>query len=333
MMVYVSFDGDGIGNLVGRASLRDDEAEIRRIANSIDRAGKDFASWAISVGGEVISTGGDEGRLKVPAEAIPGLPAQREKYKNLTGHSVSVGIGMRLSEADRALLVAKIRGKDRIVMWQPEMAQELEEVARRHQSEESKVREAYLSDDDIVANLNKNQQPVEDEQESSADPRTMIAQALMRIKEQASVLEQLKQVKPDTYKAVLGIIQAMMEMAKIMASGQSMAKSEKPVVCRCDAYTFPHRSGGGKCTTKPLEKVGMLPGQKRKTLRPGIVYPVHTRLGHFLKVQHGAGPVKEDGTTHGENRTGWIRGQAGLILSPNDYGNPHPVSSLNPSAK
>lgn len=118
--VYLSWDGDGIGRMVGRARLRDDDSEVRRISSGIDSANEMIKNWVISKGGTVTSVGGDEGSVTVPVDALGELPQIRSKYEDLAGATVSIGVGLKMSEADKALLTAKIQGKNRILFYSPE---------------------------------------------------------------------------------------------------------------------------------------------------------------------------------------------------------------------
>lgn len=66
MNVFVSGDGDSIGQLVGRMRLADDIVGVRKISQKIESGNEIFASWAINSGGSVISAGGDEWSIEIP---------------------------------------------------------------------------------------------------------------------------------------------------------------------------------------------------------------------------------------------------------------------------
>lgn len=154
MNVFVSFDGDGIGQQVGRASLANAVDDIRRISQDIDRGNELWRSWALSTGGSIVSIGGDEGRLEIPADHLDDLPDLRIRYGETVGATVSVGVGMDVSEADRALLYAKINGKDRIVLFDDIVAEaiaDLEERERKNpKSEVDKIGEEYLKSEMLM---------------------------------------------------------------------------------------------------------------------------------------------------------------------------------------
>lgn len=127
---FVTCDGDDIGQQVGRMSIADDIEGLQDIDKKI-RAGSDvFVEWAESCGGELIGAGGDEVRVMVPEDCMDNLDEAIAEYKDLTGFTISVGVGDKISEADKALLIAKFHGKDQVVVWEPEMEDELDEAKK-----------------------------------------------------------------------------------------------------------------------------------------------------------------------------------------------------------
>ena len=151
MKVFVSFDGDHIGRMVGRASLADKPEEVSRIAQAIERGNAIWQSWAESHGGQVINIGGDEGRLCFEADHLQELPKIRDQYSEAVGSTVSVGVGTKLSEADRSLMAAKLQGGDRIQLYTEEVNEILEEL--KENSESAKLYDEYL--DPESANIKK----------------------------------------------------------------------------------------------------------------------------------------------------------------------------------
>lgn len=145
MKVFVSFDGDHIGRMVGRASLADKPEEVSRIAQSIERGNAIWQSWAESHGGKVINIGGDEGRLEVEADHLEELPKIRDQYQQCVGSTVSVGVGTKLSEADKSLMAAKLQGGDRIQLFTETVNELLEELQEKPEGE--KLFEEYLDPD------------------------------------------------------------------------------------------------------------------------------------------------------------------------------------------
>jgi hypothetical protein len=145
MDIYLSFDGDGIGRKIGQARLSDDVEQISRISNSIDAGNEVFESYAIHHGGSVIESGGDEGLISMPATALEDLESVRHTYNSAVGATVSVGVGRKVSEASKALLIAKLRGRNKVVVYEPEMDAEIEEARTDDKTEKAKIVEEYLS--------------------------------------------------------------------------------------------------------------------------------------------------------------------------------------------
>ena len=146
---FIAADGDGIGKLVGRAVIANNVDELHKVSNRIDAAQDFILHWCKSVNGIKISGGGDEFTAAIPPEAKDGLKDLRECVEKSFGYTISVGVGRSLSEAGTALLVAKLRGKDRIVWFNKKIKEDIKKAKRRVREgrasqEEYKLSEAYL---------------------------------------------------------------------------------------------------------------------------------------------------------------------------------------------
>ncbi len=144
MNVYVCFDGDKIGRQVGRAVRSNDVAEVRRVDQAINQGNEIWRSFALRAGGSVIEIGGDEGRIEVEIGHLPEVPEIARQYAEAVGATVSVGVGMVLSESADALAVAKIRGGNQILLWNPEMQVELDASIANAPTESQKIADEYL---------------------------------------------------------------------------------------------------------------------------------------------------------------------------------------------
>lgn len=291
MNVYVSFDGDTIGQMVGRARLADDVEAVRRVNQSIDNGNRIWRSWCESHGGNVIEIAGDEGALEVPAAYLDELPKIRQQYAEAVGASVSVGIGTKLSESSKALLAAKLRGKDRIEFYTDEVNELIQQAEAHKGSEQEKIVSEYLSPLDKAAPAmnpdafsgpsrpsaatvdkptptqgdHEEAQVAGGEQEQSGqspeltsagddfekdfhdaaasqeqedteghaqatknidDVKKQIVVALQMLKQQAPVLEQIKQTAPDAYKAMMGLAQAVIGLSREIQNVSPMKKAE-----------------------------------------------------------------------------------------------------------
>jgi hypothetical protein len=147
MKVIITWDGDHIGRMVGRARQADEIAEVRRIGQAIDSGNRVMEAWVNNNGGSMIETGGDEGSAEILPAKLPELPAVRDQYASAVGSTVSIGVGTKLSEADRALLVAKFRGGNRIILYSPELEPEIKAATEKieNRTEAEKLSEEYLN--------------------------------------------------------------------------------------------------------------------------------------------------------------------------------------------
>jgi len=148
-MLYLSYDGDNCGKKVGRAILANDEKALHEISAKIDLGHEIVNHWVAEHGGKRISGGGDEGSFKIPEETAGEIESLRKDYHYATGITMSVGIGNNLSEAGRALLAAKFRGKDQVAHFDENVEKDIKKARQRVKKgkasqDEVKLAEAYL---------------------------------------------------------------------------------------------------------------------------------------------------------------------------------------------
>ena len=148
-MLFLAADMDDAGRTVGQAVLQDDPEALADVSAKIDAGIQDLCSWAMSIGGRRISSGGDEGTFSIPSEKIGEIEKIRQQIQAKTGFSMTVGIGQSLSEAGKSLIYGKLNGKDQVCQYSPEMDQAIAEAHSHAQSgqgsdEENKLDEAYL---------------------------------------------------------------------------------------------------------------------------------------------------------------------------------------------
>lgn len=142
MDLFIAWDGDHIGRKVGQLALNDDEEGLRRVSQAIDAGNRLMAAWVNAALGAMVSYGGDEGRARIPATALADVERIRVQYAQAVGSPVSVGVGIKLSEADKALLSAKVRGGDQVMLYGPEVDRDLEQL--QDQTEAQKLGDEYL---------------------------------------------------------------------------------------------------------------------------------------------------------------------------------------------
>jgi ADP-ribose pyrophosphatase YjhB (NUDIX family) len=128
--VFLAFDGDNIGAKVEQAAMRDDLDGIKEMHESILRGQKVIRDYGKKWEADIYIDGGDDIAMVIDRKALKGLEDVRLDYKKVTGHSVTAGIGDRISRAGHALLYGKLTGKDKAVVWSPKIDSHLEEVRR-----------------------------------------------------------------------------------------------------------------------------------------------------------------------------------------------------------
>jgi hypothetical protein len=145
-VMYVSLDGDNIGNKVAAAEERNDEEALSEISNRINQGQELLRQWATQYGGKLIEAGGDEGLVKVPSSALEDVENLRAQYFNLVGATATVGVGATLSQSTRARELGKLRGKNQTVQYFDGLEQELDARLRDEgpQDERTKIQAAGL---------------------------------------------------------------------------------------------------------------------------------------------------------------------------------------------
>jgi hypothetical protein len=148
--LFLAYDADRAGRLIGNARLQDDPEELRQISNTIDSGNQIWKDWAINNGGSMISCGGDEGIIACPAAALNDLTGIKDQYQNLLNLTVSIGIGMKMSEAFKALMTAKLRGRNRTVFYDKEVDEEIQKVMQDGDSDSKKIVDEYLTKSEVL---------------------------------------------------------------------------------------------------------------------------------------------------------------------------------------
>lgn len=155
-MLILAYDGDNAGRLVGRAILADDANALADASNRINHGHDIVRQWVSDHGGQMISGGGDEGVFQIPQEALADIEQLRKDYQYATQLTITVGVGNTLSEAGKALMVGKFRGKDQVVQYDDSVEADMK-AAQEHvaggqgSEEENKIDEAYLEKDGPMA--------------------------------------------------------------------------------------------------------------------------------------------------------------------------------------
>lgn len=162
-IVYMAYDGDNAGRLCGRAILADNPDALHEISNRISLGHEVVKRWVEGYGGQFISGGGDEGVFSIPVDAIASVEELRADYQYATNLTATVGIGKTLSEAGKAMLVGKFRGKNTVVQYDSSIEAEIQQAQTNLQqgtasAEEKKIGEAYLQPEGTGSTMNQSEQ-------------------------------------------------------------------------------------------------------------------------------------------------------------------------------
>lgn len=145
IQVFIAFDADHAGRLIGNARLQDNPYELRKISSTIDKGNSLWKSWAENHGGSMISSGGDEGILEVGAVALNDLQQIKHQYEQLLELTVSIGVGSKMSQAFKALMAAKLRGRNRVVFYDKEVEEDVQKAIEEGEGDETKkIVDEYL---------------------------------------------------------------------------------------------------------------------------------------------------------------------------------------------
>jgi minimal CRISPR polymerase-like protein len=153
-MVYMFLDGDKIGRLCGQAVMRNDVDGLNKVSARINAAQDFVEHWLKQRDGVKISGGGDELSAAFPVKHIEDLESLRTDIEHAFGYTVSIGLGKDLAEAGKALLSAKLQGKNRIVKFSKDLKKDVQKAKRRirekrYSPEDVKISEAYLKKNEM----------------------------------------------------------------------------------------------------------------------------------------------------------------------------------------
>jgi GNAT superfamily N-acetyltransferase len=230
--LFIACDGDGIGKIVGISVLSNDPETLRRISNKIEAGNDAIRSWVTAGAGTIIESGGDECYCEINSSLLQGLQAVRDTYFSATGCSLSVGVGTTLSDAGKALMVAKIRGKNRVIYYSKDMDAELEAI--KPKKEETKIAEAYLnkSESDVLSRFqaladgqhSKDRLEQQTKEGKIDQIRQEVATVLEQLKTQLPFFHALSATYPDAYQSILAVVRGIVNLGRELST-ENLAKS------------------------------------------------------------------------------------------------------------
>jgi hypothetical protein len=167
--IFVAFDGDNAGQHIGQAVLMDDVQKLHDISASIDAGSELVRSWVQSKGGQMISSGGDEGTFVIDPSFEPELEDLRAKYQEITGFSATVGVGFSLSQAGKSLIAGKLSGKDQILKYDESVEDILREAHEASMAGTADEEQQKMSDHYLDATMGEDQGHEYYEEDPSAE--------------------------------------------------------------------------------------------------------------------------------------------------------------------
>ncbi len=329
MNLHICYEVDHLQSLIATAAHSNNQAELQRLSQALERAAGVIKSWSMGSGGKATLSLAALGVLEVPAEKMAQLPEVRRQFESLCSATISIGVGMELNEAYVAMQVAQRRGGDQIALYMPEMENELAETDHLDKAEgppappepqqsASDTQPPPPGDEPSPEPAQEASGPPNDAQEAPSDPKAAVVQALNQLKGQKEQIEHLKETNPEAYKAIVSTIQAMILMAQGIAD-------EAPEGAQKSEESFgeshpPEESSSAEA--EELDKNG-LPMPKKPLKRQHIVYPVGAIKEGKIKVAHMDPQSKE------KTGEGWSEVRSGQVLSEDG----HATSSRDQNGK
>jgi hypothetical protein len=125
-LVYIAWDAKSISKRVERAVLQDDPNTIKQTSRNVQRGNDIMQSWLEQHDGDLLFAHGDEGWASLPGQKIEELQVVHEEMQEAWGDDISIGVGLDLTEAKKALDLAIKRGSGNILFYTPEIEEEQE---------------------------------------------------------------------------------------------------------------------------------------------------------------------------------------------------------------
>lgn len=153
--VFICYSADEFMAAVQRCILGDQADELRRLQQKSDGADMIWKSWTMTNGGSVLTGGGGQGQMEVPPEKLVELPKLMKQYSDAIAAPVAMGVGAKLSEAQIALDVSKVRGGDQIVLYAPGIEEEIEAKESKPDPIKDILDEKYHNESAVQKSLRK----------------------------------------------------------------------------------------------------------------------------------------------------------------------------------
>ena len=144
--VIISYKADKSSEILSDVMLQNDIKKLNEYSEQIKLGNGLIQKWLESKEGTFYSSNGDSGNFGIYSSNVPDLEDLRQKYAFATNSTLSMGIGKTLSQADRALTVAKYQGANKIVEYDKPIQQIIDKIIHRIKNGESDFEEKKLFD-------------------------------------------------------------------------------------------------------------------------------------------------------------------------------------------
>lgn len=168
--LFVSFDLDDAGRKVGQATLNDDLNALHDASLHITSAVEVARNWIEGNGGTILEIGGDQGNAFLDPENKEKIQELKDEMEAAGGFTVTIGMGLTLSQASKSLIAGKLTGKNQIVEYSENVEQTLQNAPDEPdeaQKEQEAYPEAFAGDQGAEPTTDIGMQPDQSEDDGS----------------------------------------------------------------------------------------------------------------------------------------------------------------------
>ena len=155
--VYLIAAADHLAGAVKHSVQHDQPRKLSQLKQDVERGLRIFESWMEDHGGRVLLFQGDRVFAEIPGENLESLPDLHAQVQDAWNDTITIGVGLDLTEAEKARENGRKRGGKRIVFYAPEVEQHLaeESASESHdattpESDPDELKSMALNKGDVV---------------------------------------------------------------------------------------------------------------------------------------------------------------------------------------
>ena len=167
--IYIAMDGDNAGSLVGQSVLNNDPQRLRHISDRIKFGISKLVEYISSIGGDIISYGGDELVAILDQSQQLEIEKIRSMWQDYTGFTATIGVGSNLSQAGKALIAGKLSGKDQVFNYDKSVDSILIEAHKASTAGTATEEQQKMSDHYLDATTEDDEQQMSDSDQEMSD--------------------------------------------------------------------------------------------------------------------------------------------------------------------